>query len=121
MVGDWSTEGGEQLIISVEDARKLFDQKSAIFMDARDAFQYEKGHIQGARNLPWHDVDAQFIDATQGISQDTPIITYCDGETCDLSHDLALFLMDVGFTNVKVLVNGWTVWVENNLPVEMDK
>jgi len=24
----------------------------------------------------------------------------------------------MGFTHVKILVNGWTVWVENNLPIE---
>jgi rhodanese-related sulfurtransferase len=34
-----------------------------------------------------------------------------------LSHDLALFLKDLGFTRVKVLVNGWTLWKEKNLPV----
>lgn len=124
VIGDWSTEGrltteeGEQLTISLVEARDLFQQKSAVFIDARDAFQYEEGHIQGALNLPWHDVDALFMDVMEDISQDTLIITYCDGETCNLSHDLALFLIDIGFSNVKVLVNGWTVWLENDLPTE---
>ena len=49
------------------------------------------------------------------------IITYCDGETCNLSHDLALFLTEMGFQDVKVLVNGWTVWLDNNQPVEQGK
>jgi len=60
------------------------------------------------------------MTAVDGMSNDTLIITYCDGENCDLSHELAIFLRDMGFPNVKVLVNGWTVWQEMNLPVEGD-
>ena len=52
------------------------------------------------------------------MEPETPIITYCDGETCNLSHDLALFLRDMGFMNVRVLVNGWTAWHESRFPVE---
>lgn len=127
MIGDWSTqgrmitEGGEQLTIPLEEAKHMFQKNLAIFIDARDAFQYEEGHIQGARNLPWHDVDEMFMEATQGLSRDTLLITYCDGEACNLSHDLTLFLTDLGFSNVKILVNGWTVWLENNLPTETGK
>ena len=42
----------------------------------------------------------------------------CDGETCELSHDLALFLRDAGFVNTRVLVNGWTLWQQAGLPME---
>jgi 3-mercaptopyruvate sulfurtransferase SseA len=48
------------------------------------------------------------------------IITYCDGESCELSHELALFLKEMGFANVRVLVNGWTVWQQAGLPTEAD-
>ena len=44
------------------------------------------------------------------------IITYCDGESCDLSHELALFLKEMGYDNVRILVNGWTVWQHAGLP-----
>lgn len=124
LVSDWSvqarmtTESGEQLSIPLEKAKYLFEKKAAVFIDARDAFQYGEGHIQGALNLPWHSVDDLFMDVMQNISHDALIITYCDGETCNLSHDLALFLKDMGFPNVNVLVNGWTLWMENGLPAE---
>ena len=45
------------------------------------------------------------------------IIAYCDGEHCDLSHELALFLKEMGFENARVLVNGWTVWQQAGLRV----
>lgn len=124
LVSDWSaqarmtTESGEQLSIPLEKAKDLFKNKAAVFIDARDAFQYGEGHIQGARNLHWHSVDDLFMDVMQNISHEALIITYCDGESCNLSHDLALFLKDMGFPNVNVLVNGWTLWMENGLPTE---
>ncbi len=124
LIGDWSVEGrlttatGERLDIPLAEAEKLFTEKRAVFFDARSREEYESGHISGARSLPWHDVDQQFIEATEDISLDTAIITYCDGETCNLSHDLAMFLKAMGFSNVRVLVNGWTVWQESRLPVE---
>ena len=39
------------------------------------------------------------MTVTADLELTTPIVTYCDGETCELSHDLALFLRDAGFTN----------------------
>jgi rhodanese-related sulfurtransferase/uncharacterized membrane protein YphA (DoxX/SURF4 family) len=123
-VGDWSaaaritTAAGERMDISLEDAQKLFAANAAVFIDARPAEDFSQGHIRGARSLPWHDVDLKFIDVTQDIDLETPIVTYCDGETCELSHNLALFLQDAGFANTRVLVNGWKLWKKSGLPVE---
>ena len=125
-VGDWSAEAhtttatGEHLIISLSEAAKLFTEKAAVFIDARSDEDFRDGHIQGAKNLPWQDVDQRFIEIAEEISPDVTIITYCDGETCKLSHDLALFLIDMGFNDVRVLINGWSVWQETNLSVEKE-
>ena len=109
---------GKQLNISLSEAKKLFIRRSVVFIDARPQDDYEKGHIKGARGLPWKEVDRNFMQVTEGISPDTPIITYCDGEICELSHNLAIFLLDMGFRNVRVLVNGWALWKEEGLPIE---
>ncbi|MDH4206885.1 MAG: rhodanese-like domain-containing protein, partial [Desulfobacteraceae bacterium] len=111
---------GERLDISLIEAKNLFFQKAAIIIDARPHDDYEKGHIRSARSLPWHDVDQRFMEVTKDISVDTPIITYCDGETCELSHHLANFLLDMGFTNVRILVNGWTKWQNADLPIDKE-
>jgi len=124
IIGDWSAAGrittatGERMDISLFEAQKLFANDAAVFIDARSAEDYSQGHIKGARSLPWHEVDLKFIDVTQDIELETPVVTYCDGETCELSHDLALFLRDAGFTNTRVLVNGWTLWQQAGMPVE---
>ncbi len=123
---DWSMEArlisssGERLDITLIEAKKLFLQEAAIIVDARPNDDYEKGHIRGARSLPWHDVDQRFMEVTKDISVDTLIITYCDGETCELSHNLANFLLELGFNNVRILVNGWTKWQNADLPIEKE-
>jgi rhodanese-related sulfurtransferase len=124
LMEDWSikarltTPHGDRLDISFENAKKLFMEKSALFIDARSMDEYVKGHIPAARSLSWHDVDRRFIEVTEDISPNTLIITYCDGTTCELSCDLALFLLDMGFNNVRVLLDGWTKWIKGHLPVE---
>ena len=41
-----------------------------------------------------------------------------DGDTCDLSKELALLLENPGFSKARVLVNGWSVWQQAGLSVE---
>jgi rhodanese-related sulfurtransferase len=121
-VGDFSLAGrmttatGERMDISLDEAEKLFFTHAAVFIDARPAEDFKNGHIQGGRSLPWHEVDLNFMAVTADLELTTSIVTYCDGETCELSHDLVLFLRDAGFTNTRVLVNGWTIWQQASLP-----
>jgi rhodanese-related sulfurtransferase len=111
------TDDGDTLAIPLEDAANLFAENAAVFLDARTPAEYDQGHIQGAVNLPWHEVDTYFETVIMTLDPEALHITYCDGEACPLSHDLAVFLKDLGFTRVKVLVNGWTLWKEHDLPV----
>jgi rhodanese-related sulfurtransferase len=124
LIGDWSAtarltgQDGESLAIPLNEAKLLFQEKAAIFLDARPQLQYSDGHISGALSLPWQDVTNAFTDIATQLDGNDNIIAYCDGESCELSHDLALFLKDMGFINVRVLINGWTVWQDAGLPTE---
>ncbi|MGV8074216.1 MAG: rhodanese-like domain-containing protein [Syntrophobacteraceae bacterium] len=125
LIADWSpkaqsasSHSGENLHIPLEEAEVLYFSQQAVFIDARSEEFYRMGHVQGARNLPWNSFDSKFAETMLGVSLDTPLITYCDGEGCGISNELALALIDKGFTNVHVLVNGWSVWQQANLPTE---
>jgi len=126
IVGDWSAEArfrsddGNLMVIAFEEARKLFESQDATFIDARPEGQYHQGHIKGAMSLPWQSVNDYFFEIEEQLDSSKPIITYCDGETCELSHELALFLKDMGFNNSRVLVNGWSLWLKAGLPVASD-
>ncbi|MBA3010081.1 MAG: rhodanese-like domain-containing protein [Proteobacteria bacterium] len=124
LVGDGFNPGrlldktGKDISISLGEARSHFENKTAHFFDARDKKSFEMGHIKEATNIPFQDIDNYFMEVAENIAPETLIITYCDGQACNLSHELALFLNDMGFTNVRVLVNGWTQWQQANLPIE---
>ena len=123
-VADWSVEAqlaqesGRNMVISLEEARELCLSKRAIFFDARSRELFEQAHILCARNLPWEAMDEYFDRVMANIPQDALIIAYCDGERCSLSKDLALELFYRGYENVRVLVNGWSLWAEHQLPIE---
>jgi rhodanese-related sulfurtransferase len=106
-------------IISIDKAAALFKTDNAFFLDARPADMYAKGHIKGALNLPWKNVEEQCFEVIDKIPPGKTIITYCDGPTCHLCDFLADFLKELGFDNVRALANGWSVWNQNNLPVEI--
>ncbi len=106
------------MIVSLDEATRLFHSGRAVFLDARSSAEYEQGHIAGALCLPWQEFDAFFDHVFPKLYPGITIITYCDGVTCDLSKHLAEELQIMGYEDVRVLVNGWSVWLEAGLPVE---
>jgi rhodanese-related sulfurtransferase len=123
LVADWSPEArlaqdsGGSLVIPLEEASDLFSGGQAIFLDARSPELYELGHIAGARNLPWEKFAEHYPQVVADIPKDATLITYCDGEGCELSEELGLALLTEGYANVRVLVNGWSRWTGAGLPV----
>jgi rhodanese-related sulfurtransferase len=123
LIQDWSieaqlaTEDGETMALELDQAIVLYKNNEATFIDARDKLKFRESHIKGALNLPWHDVQEQFMAVAPQINPDGLVITYCDGNTCTLSHDLAFFLKEMGF-NVKVMSGGWEAWLDADMPVE---
>lgn len=118
LIGDWSPEGrlARNMAITLEEARRFCESRSAIFVDARSSDDYCEGHILCARNLPLKDVDERLDSAMAGIPLEETIVVYCDGEECSLSEELAKELFFRGYENVRVLVNGWSRWVEAGFP-----
>jgi len=126
LVADWSSEArlqmesGESMVIPLEEAYKRCSSGEAVFLDARSPDYYQLGHILCARSLTWETRETQFETAMEGVTQDCLIVAYCDGENCSLSESLARQLLEMGYRNVRVLVNGWTRWVNAGLPISDD-
>ena len=124
LIGNWSpeaqltTESGDSLAVSLADAEGMYYAHAAVFLDARSPELYDEGHIQGALNLPWEELDARFVETLRDFPVETTFVTYCDGEGCGLSRELAMAMLGRGYTEVRVLVNGWTLWNDKRLPVD---
>ena len=52
------------------------------------------------------------------VTPESTIVAYCGGEDCEESLRLKDKLAQVGYLNVKVLPNGWTVWRNAGLTTE---
>lgn len=124
LVSDWSPEAritlkfGKNILIPFDEAKDKFLTDAAVFIDARTPERYQEGHIQGARSLPIAEFDQLADKVLLDFPDDTLIVTYCDGEDCALSAELALKLKELGFDNVRVLHNGWSVWKSHQLPFQ---
>ena len=102
--------------ISLADAVLLFESGKAVFVDAREAGEYEHGHIEGALSLDPLSFGQSFPALRELLEGATTVVTYCDGEYCELSRELAEQLESMGLQDVRVLKNGWTLWRDQGLP-----
>ncbi|MFO7840380.1 MAG: rhodanese-like domain-containing protein [Desulfosalsimonadaceae bacterium] len=104
--------------ISLERAIELYKQEKAVFVDARPKAAYNSGHIKGAISLPWQKAEEQFPKLLESVPMEKPVVTYCDGEACELSDMLAGFLEELGYKKAWSLHNGWSRWREKGMPAE---
>ncbi len=73
-------------------------------IDARDAGQYSKGHIDGAVNIEWRHVLAE----KGRIPKDKMVLIYCN--TGSLSAQAGFALRVAGYDNVRILQGGYEEW-----------
>ena len=102
--------------VTSSQAFELF-QSRAIFLDAREPDLYYSGHIAGAINLPYY-AFMDSMDLLDSFDPNTVIVTYCDGEDCNASLELASSLELMGFTQVKTYFGGWLAWQAAGYPIE---
>lgn len=74
-------------------------------IDLREAADYRRGHILGARNLPF----SQFDQSISAIRKDKPILFY-ENKKPIFSIRAVLKLKKVGYTNIFILKRGFKEW-----------
>ncbi|MDY6972196.1 MAG: rhodanese-like domain-containing protein [Thermodesulfobacteriota bacterium] len=105
-------------IDNILDAKEIYDKGSAVFVDARARQAYEDGHIKNAISLPVRQFN-ELIDKFAGqYPTSISIVTYCYGRECEESHELAQYLIDEGYTDVKIFIDGYMCWEAEGYPLE---
>jgi rhodanese-related sulfurtransferase len=105
--------------IDLVSAKKLYDDKLAVFLDARTLQEYETAHISGAINLPVRDLLVGEIDPGKILpDREAVLITYCDGGECEFGLDVAKELSEHGYHNIFVLGEGYPGWESAGYPVD---
>ena len=131
LVGQWDTTQGvvtarakTDLVIdgieigTVDQARRLYDSGKYIFVDARSSEDYGQGHIKGALSLPVGQFEENIEAFLERYPPEASIITYCSGRNCMDSHHLAEFLLEFGYDNVNVFIDGFPGWKAEGHPIE---
>lgn len=121
---DWSVESVTRRYldgleaISLEQAWEGYKQGKVQFLDARDPGSFSLGHLPGAINLPPEEAPG-LVNEIKGLVEAGMIpVAYCDGADCPLSAQLAQVLRSQGVEGVRVLINGWSLWLQAGFPVE---
>ena len=106
---DWLKKGNIGAV-SVAFLKKQMDEKAPmLIVDSRPkARMYDKGHIPGAVSIP----DSGFDSMVSKLPTDkaTPLYFYCGGLPCKLSSNSADKAVKLGYSNVKVVPEGYPAW-----------
>jgi len=102
---------GNYPAVSADWVKKQIDKKTnMVLIDSRPKRKkYDKGHIPTALSVP----DSKFAKMTAQLPADksTPLVFYCGGLKCRLSHKSAKKAINLGYTKVNVFAEGYPAWV----------
>lgn len=100
--------------IDYAKALELHQSNAAVFLDARGYKLYQKSTIMGAVFMASNGYDKlkKFLP-----EKNTPVVTFCNGFSCEKSDELAEKLLKDGFTNVMVYKGGEPEWAEKKQPL----
>jgi len=109
---DWIKKGNIGAV-SVAYIKKLIDEKAPmVLIDSRPkARKYDKGHIPGAISLPDSEFD-KLASSKLPADKAAPLYFYCEGVTCKLSSSSAEKAVKLGYSNVKVVPEGYPAWAK---------
>ena len=100
--------------VSTLEATQLMNRSDALVIDVRDAAEFAKGHILGARGIPLGELERRAAELERHKGK--PVIVYC-GNGSRAGAAVAL-LRKSGFASVHNLAGGFAAWQQAGLPVE---
>jgi len=101
--------GKEPHAITLAGAEAAWRKGAAVFVDARESFFFEEGHIPRAINLPASKITGKKLPALPADPA-ANVIVYCSGGDCEDSGIVARALLAAGCQNVAILSGGWDAW-----------
>lgn len=103
--------------ITYDEAVQLHQSGGAVFIDSRHDYDFRLGHIPGAVNIPLKELTSRrnFLDS---IPRSSTLVTYCDGQECNSSIELAKNLAAAGYRRVNIFFGGWKEWQAHRQPEE---
>ncbi|HEV2806650.1 MAG TPA: rhodanese-like domain-containing protein [Chthoniobacterales bacterium] len=107
----WQSRVADSDFVEVETARAW--GANALWVDARPADEFERGHVPDAVSLNedrWSEALPQFLG--KDWAPDKKIVVYCSAASCNLAEDVARRLRDEAKlpNEIRILKGGWEAW-----------
>jgi rhodanese-related sulfurtransferase len=99
--------------VNTFEATQLINRKDALVLDVREAPEFAKGHILGAKNLPLSELERRAGEFVKHKAK--PVIVHC--ESGNRATGAAASLRRLGFADVYSLAGGFAAWQQAGLPV----
>lgn len=96
-------------LIQPEDAVKIVNDDSVVFLDTREKDEYNVSHIPGAMFVGYDDFD---WDKVENLDRSKTVIVYCSIGV--RSQNIGKELKEKGFTDVKNLYGGIFLWADQD-------
>ena len=107
--------------LDLAQAYQIWQEKRALFVDARKAEEYQELHVQGAVNVPpetWAELPSSEL---MKMAKTRELVVYCSQESCDDALKLAKKLRAAGFTRVMAFTGGFRAWDEAGYPADTSR
>lgn len=102
-------------ISSEELQAKLAGDETFKLVEVSAPEHFEKGHLQGAINIPLQALKETALKNFQKFQQ---MVIYCQEASSSVGTVAARLLQDSGFSNVLLLKGGKETWQASGLPLE---
>jgi len=106
--------GVNRNMVLPEELKPALDAGSVVIIDVGSPEDYLKAHIPGSENIPINDLANAEILPKVPKDKDVVLVSLWGGEAAQAT--VALRLM--GYTNVKALMGGTSLWMDKGLPAE---
>jgi molybdopterin/thiamine biosynthesis adenylyltransferase/rhodanese-related sulfurtransferase len=101
--------------IDAPAAQERLDDEETLFLDVREAVEWDEGHVPGAVHIPRGSLESR----VEGLLPDRsrPLVVYCAGG--NRSAFAAKSLEELGYEDVVSLAGGFADWKRNGFPFEI--
>jgi rhodanese-related sulfurtransferase len=108
---------GDPPFITLDDAAAKYQNPDIVIIDARSPEDFAYGHIVRSINIPYDDLNDDWLRVIDSLNRHKEYIIYCSGGECESSLFLGRLMRDKGFGRLWIFYGGWQEWSDNHLPV----
>ena len=110
---EYEHQSGRATQLNPVNAIRVMNNEDALVLDVRESSEFGKGHIKGAKNIPFSSLKDKLMDIKK--YKDAAVLAYCNSGA--VSNKACKVLQKEGFTNVHNIAGGINSWLDAKLPI----